>query len=92
MKIEAFKWQIEVTEYYVRVNGEIVATGYIPTSRSKDTPTDCDGTPLEYGDELICVNPFTCSDGDNFKVNDGADMTDLTEFTISELKNFRKLN
>ena len=111
MKIEAFKWQIEVTEYYVRVNGETVATGYIPIGKSKETqeqvlsemmskdeelglyqPTDCDGKTLEYGDELICVNPFTCSDGDNFKVNDGADMTDLTEFTISELKNFRKVN
>jgi len=38
MKIEAFndKWKIEVTEYYVRVNGETVATGYIPIGRSNE--------------------------------------------------------
>ena len=104
MKIEAFndKWNIEVTESYVRVNGETVATGYIPTSRSNDKPTDCDGTPLEYGDRLICVKPFTCQSGDNVKVNDEADYEPQyyidfnnyhwKEFTPSELKNFRKLN
>ena len=36
MKIEAFKWNIEVTEDYVRVNGETVATGYIPIGRSNE--------------------------------------------------------
>ena len=36
MKIKAFKWDIEIQEYYVKINGETVATGYIPTSRSND--------------------------------------------------------
>ena len=96
MKIEAFKWNIEVTEYYVRVNGETVATGYIPTSRSNDIPTDCDGKPLEYGDEMVCVKDFYDSDGFRWEVGEmgcyvsQSSMGHYTEFTHSELKNFRK--
>ena len=98
MKIQAFKWNIEVTEYYVRVNGETVATGYIPTSRSNDIPTDCDGTHLEYWDKLICVKEFTNSDrikwsiGQEWKYYKASGLTSFSEFTPSELKNFRKVN
>ena len=119
MKIEAFnkKWIIEVNEYYVRVNGETVATGYIPIGKSKETqeqvlsdmmskdeelglydqPTDCDGTPLEYGDEMICVKEFTCSGGIDWKVGDKdyhyykSDLAPFSEFTYSDLKNFKKV-
>ena len=130
MKIEAFnkKWIIEVNEYYVRVNGETVATGYIPLGRSneqiistdkdadvffesvfnapepnqalkdasQDQPTDCDGTPLEYYNELICVKEFTDSEGIHWRVGETGwhsrqeDLIAEVEFTHSELKNFRK--
>ena len=36
MKIKAFKWDIEIQEYYVKINGETVATGYIPLGRSNE--------------------------------------------------------
>jgi len=111
MKIEAFndKWKIEVTEDYVKVNGQIVAPQeqILSDMMAKDEglglydqPVDCDGTPLEYGDELICVKPFTCQSGDNYTVNCEADYDPQfiiearayhwKEFTHSELKNFRK--
>ena len=94
MKIQAFKWNIEVTEYYVRVNGETVATGYIPTSRSNDKPTDCDGKPLEYGDEMVCVKEFTRADGLYWEVGENEIYLnqEYLNFTHSELKNFRKVN
>ena len=118
MKIQAFKWDIEVSEYYVRVNGETVATGYIPLGRSNEQiissdkdadvffdsvfnppepnqalkeasqnqPTDCDGTPLKYGDEMVCVKDFTDSDGTHWWVGE------KVWHTTYELKNFRKVN
>ena len=173
MKIQAFKWDIEVTEYYVKVNGETVATGYIPIGRSNEQiissdkdadvffdsvfnppepnqalkdaeqalerienkkisnsghytkeeliffadyfakiyhkeqlglsqPTDCDGTPLEYGDKIVCVEPFTCEDGLDWFIGEeeihrsqriiDSEKIHKTEFTPSELKNFRKVN
>ena len=122
MKIQAFNWDIEVTEYYVKVNGETVATGYIPTSRSKEPqeqilsdmmakdeelglynqPTDCDGTPLNYGDRIVCVKEFTCKDGLYWEIGYeeyyahqslfSSYTTKIKEFTPSELKNFRKVN
>ena len=128
MKIKAFKWDIEIQEYYVRVNGETVATGYIPIGRSNEQiistdkdadvffdsvfnapepnqalkeasqnqATDCDGTPLSYGDRIVCVKGFTCRSGVDWEVGDEevhyckSDLYYAYEFTPSELKNFRK--
>ena len=90
MKIQAFKWNIEVTEDYVKVNGEIV--------EPQNQPTDCDGTPLRYFDDLICVKPFTDSEGIHWLVGETGwhsrqdGLIDELEFTHSELKNFRKVN
>jgi len=77
---------------------EVEQTQYIPTSRSNDQPTDCNGTPLEYGDEMVCVKDFY--DSDDFRWGVGAECyyekqlptIYHTEFTHSELKNFRKVN
>ena len=110
MNIEAFdKWQIEVTEYYVKINGQIVTpqAQVLSDMMAKDEelglyqPTDCDGTPLEYGDEMVCVKEFTCGSGINWKVGDEVDYESQShiedmdyhwkEFTNSELKNFRKI-
>jgi len=109
MKIEAFndKWKIEVTEDYVKVNGQIVAPQeqILSDMMAKDEglglydqPVDCDGTPLEYGDEMVCVKDFY--DSDDFRWGVGAECyyekqlptIYHTEFTHSELKNFRKVN
>ena len=130
MKIKAFNWDIEIQEYYVKINGETVATGYIPLGRSNEQiissdkdadvffdsvfnapepnqalkdasqnqATDCDGTPLRYFDNLICVKPFTDSEGIHWLVGETGwhsrqdGLIDEVEFTHSELKNFRKLN
>jgi len=119
MKIQAFKWNIEVTEDYVKVNGHIVASQEQIISEkdaevffdsvfnppepnqalkdaSQDQPTDCDGTPLEYYNELICVKEFTDSEGIHWRVGETGwhsrqeDLIAEVEFTHSELKNFRK--
>jgi len=78
MKIQAFNWQIEVTEDYVKVNGQIVAP--------QDQATDCDGTPLNYGDEMVCIKDFTDYDGTHWWVGE------KVWHTTYELKNFRKVN
>ena len=71
------------------------------SAMSKDQPTDCDGTPLKYGDEIVCVEPFTCEDGLDWFIGEeeihrsqriiDSEKIHKTEFTPSELKNFRKL-
>ena len=129
MKIKAFKWVIEIQEYYVKINGETVATGYIPLGRSNEQiissdkdadvffesvfnakepnqalkeasqnqPTDCDGTPLKYGDRIVCVKEFDCGSGFHWEVGDmdvyfkQSNLLHSKELTHSELKNFRKL-
>jgi len=108
MKIEAFdKWKIEVTEDYVKINGQIVTpqAQVLSDMMSKDEelglydqPTDCDGTPLEYGDEMVCVKEFTDIDGVTWRELEESPYRKIqkinpkySEFTHSELKNFRKL-
>ena len=63
-----------------------------------DQPTDCDGTPLEYGDEMVCVKEFTDIDGVTWRELEESPYRKIqkinpkySEFTHSELKNFRKL-
>jgi len=108
MKIEAFndKWKIEVTEDYVKVNGQIVAPQeqILSDMMAKDEglglydqPVDCDGTPLEYGDRIVCVKEFDCGSGFHWEVGDmdvyfkQSNLLHSKELTPSELKNFRKL-
>jgi len=65
-------------------------------------PTDCDGTPLNYGDRIVCVKEFTCKDGLYWEIGYeeyyahqslfSSYTTKIKEFTPSELKNFRKVN
>jgi len=64
---------------------------------SKDQPTDHDGTPLEYGDRIVCVKEFDCGSGFHWEVGDmdvyfkQSNLLHSKELTPSELKNFRKL-
>ena len=88
MKIEAFNWKIEVTINEVKVNGQV----FVPSEKVlPEQPTDIDGTPLEYGDNMVCVEDFKDEWLIDWRAGEKWVMSH-NEFTPSELKNFRKLN
>ena len=71
MNIEAFdKWKIEVTEYYVRVNGETVATGYIPIGKSKETQEQVLSDMMSKDEELGLYDQPTDCDGTHLEYKD----------------------